>query len=810
MDESKGVTLNDGGNGIIFSETGTYEITVTATNDGLTDEGTFTVFVYDRIKLKGNGTEDAPYILSKPDDLYILACAVNAEIDLDGMYFSQTTDISLSKYGNWTPIGTNGIPFDGIYDGNGYKINDMSILSSQSFVGLFGFVTGTVRNVKVYGRIVATTLASPDEGPYSHTYVGGISGGINNAAVIENCENYVDILGDSMVGGIVGEIMENDYMVTKTLSAVKNCINYGKIRAITETAVYEDAMYYGGIAGRNNGIVSGCINYGSVTAVDPDCKYVGGIAGYGYLPYKDGAGPNAEAEYVAFENCSNYGSITGTYGVGGIVGQYSLKIRNCHNYADIIGESAVGGIAGIAGTSGTVDYGNNGLYESTNAGKVQCATENGGGIAGYSYCSIENCDNSGEVLGESASKLGGIVGYLSIGNIVSCNNAADGVVRGIAELGGIVGRFNMSHARISTCSNEADIVSIGSADRSVHIGGIVGMLGSFNAIADCRNDGAVVGNGSTVANGGIGGIAGSMYTDASVTGCINTGEIDGTCLAGGIVGYKASGTVSDCDNSGKVDGGADGVYIGGIAGNNVIGNIDGSTNSGAIIGKYNIGGIAGRFAQGAISSCGCLAAGSVTGEYRLGGIVGTLDTAADGQSFTVTDSTNAGAVISIVDTVSSVHIGGIVGMLGSRNAISECENTGTVTGRGNGSGSSEFGGVGGIAGSMYVSSSISAATNRGAVEGSMCVGGIVGYGKASAAGKQNLTNSENYGAVTSKAGSGNVFAGGIVGYAQYMTLTDNTTYTRPTGADGLGALGDVYGKLANSTEQNNSYVESAV
>lgn len=788
---------------LIFQKTGNYEVTVSASYAEQDASKSVSVFVYDKIPLEGDGSFITPYLITSAEDLAIMAQAVNKGTDFAGDSFLQTNDINLNHFGNWEPIGTNGIPFEGIYDGQGHKIEEMTILSSESFQGLFGFVTGTVKNVNVYGRIVATTLGTADEMPYAHTYVGGIAGGINNGAVIENCTNYVDVMGDSFVGGIVGEVMENDYMVTTTLSLVVGCINYGNIRAVSETAKFENAMYYGGIAGRNNGIMRECINYGSVAAKSENVRYIGGIAGYGYLPYKDGAGPNASEDFASFESCENYGTVKGAYGVGGIVGQYCLTVKNCLNYAPVSGTNCVGGIAGIVGTTGTLSYGNTYLTGCENEGKIVATLRNGGGIAGYSYCPISQCVNRGEIGDGTGYQIGGIVGYTEGGKIEDCRNESSGNVCGLQDLGGIVGRSYQSSSSIISCTNDAS-VTVADGGAGLHVGGVVGMLGSTNRAENCYNNGSIFGRGSIETGnwGGVGGIAGSAYNNSTVKDCFNTGIILGDCLLGGIIGFKSAGTVDGCGNSGVV-GSAQSTYVGGIVGNNSIGDIRGCTNQGIISGQFHIGGIVGRKLEGNIYNCVNEEEGKVTGEYRIGGIVGTSEAASSDNIWVISECTNSAAIFSTDTTSASVHIGGIVGMHGSYTRVEKCENYGAVTGRGNGSGSG-LGGVGGISGSLYTASVLTDCVNHGEIRGSYCVGGIAGYGRAASGKMQSLTKCENYGEVICEIESGSAFAGGILGYGAYMSLTENNNYGACSAADGVQYVGYIFGKIdTNSSESNN-------
>lgn len=46
--------------------------------------------------------------------------------ELDGKYILMN-DINLSSFENWEPIGTSDEPFTGVFDGDGYSINNLKI-----------------------------------------------------------------------------------------------------------------------------------------------------------------------------------------------------------------------------------------------------------------------------------------------------------------------------------------------------------------------------------------------------------------------------------------------------------------------------------------------------------------------------------------------------------------------------------------------------------------------------------------------------------------------------------------------------------
>ncbi len=530
--------------------------------------------------LTGSGTESDPYKIRSEADLAFLGEQVRAYEDTEGLYFMQTKDIRLTAP-NWTPVGTGGIPFAGHYDGGGHRIEGLSINASESFQGLFGFITGTVENLDVYGSVCVHYT-----GTHAHSLVGGIVGAMNNGAAVKNCKSYVNVEGDSYVGGIVGAILYTDDYVTDAFSIIENCSFHGTLTADDRSAINEDAMYFGGIAGRAYGAVKNCVNYGNINVTGEKTAYVGGITGYAYSPYK-GHSPSAEQlPALTLENCENKGNVSGASYTGGIAGQTSLPIKSCVNNGSVSGTKYIGGIVGINGTSATFEEGYTVLSNCKNNGRITVKDIYGGGITGYNYVFVLSCENKGEVLGSTeATRIGGIAGFCR-GNVASCNNLASAKVTGLQGIGGIVGYFNQANATVAECNNYAPVTVLTPTEEAYHIGGIVGMLGSTNSVLRCENEGAVTGGGGTH-TAGTGGIVGSLHSGSVIEGCTNRGDVTATMRVGGIAGHgkmsKAS-YIRSSENTGGVSATAasGAAYLGGILGSGTAGNIADCTNRGKI------------------------------------------------------------------------------------------------------------------------------------------------------------------------------------------------------------------------------------
>ena len=92
-----------------------------------------------------------------------------------------------------------------------------------------------------------------------------------------------------------------------------------------------------------------------------------------------------------------------------------------------------------------------------------------GGVAGYSWGTIENCSVSGSVSG--TVYVGGVVGAQIGGSITGCSSSA--TVKGTVDVGGVAGQTNSS-ATLTACYATGNVTSTGSSTGYVHIGGFLG------------------------------------------------------------------------------------------------------------------------------------------------------------------------------------------------------------------------------------------------------------------------------------------------------------------------------------------------
>ena len=329
----------------------------------------------------GNGTFADPYLISAkahlnnvrnyPDAYFLMINDIlfnNSDFASGGAFYNAGT--------GWESIGTDNLnAFTGVFNGDGFKIQGLKInitSGSNASVGLFGYTSGTIRDVGLADSIISSSssytggIAGYNSGTITNCYntgsitsvtnsftvsTGGIVG--YNGGIIENCFNTGFITADASSSGVnsnAGGIAGVNYGGTITKS-----YNTGSVTA-NANATYTYS-YAGGITGNDTGTITKCYNTGSVTASSYapaiTSSNAGGITGDGY-----GA---------AIENCCNMGSVTvnsasSSYhsnagGIAGINSGYGI-VKRCYNTGSVTGTSAYFYAGGIIGSNqdSSVEY----------------------------------------------------------------------------------------------------------------------------------------------------------------------------------------------------------------------------------------------------------------------------------------------------------------------------------------------------------------------------------------------------------------------------------------------------------------------
>lgn len=204
--------------------------------------------------------------------------------NLDGIYLL-TADIVIS--GSWTAIGTDEHPFNGVLYGDGHTISGLT-LSNCNMGGLFGQNNGTISNVNLANVSIEAKNRS--------CIIGGLvsknNGTIYNCNIIDEIKimyesdysfstgypkyeskkvNYDVILGGicAVNNGTIEQCNVNAKLSSQFRNIAKYTLSPSALFYLPagKTLIVTNKVYYGGIAGKNGGIVVDCRVSGMCSAI---------------------------------------------------------------------------------------------------------------------------------------------------------------------------------------------------------------------------------------------------------------------------------------------------------------------------------------------------------------------------------------------------------------------------------------------------------------------------------------------------------------------------------------------------------------
>lgn len=428
--------------------------------------------------LSGSGTQEDPYLIKTAADLAAIHndlsahYALEADIDLFGQIFE--------------PIG-NGAEgaFTGSLDGRGHTIRGLELnLQDSKYVGLFGYLEGSVSNLKLSGVDIV-----------GGRYVGAVAGNIGLGGSVTDCSV------------LSGSVSSNE-------SAVSACV--------------------GGITGLCEGTLDRCSNAASVAKYHCNknsCGYVGGLAG----KVTEAIELNDSSNSGSILSMDSYNSTVYAY-TGGLIGQTEKKVRlqDCSNTGEVRQGSCAGGLIGQADDtvemsgcsnagriSGSYGYSAGLIARAAKDVEIEKCINTGEVIEGFSVggiigiCDgtavISDCVNSGDISQNYKEQdCGGIAGRLSKMKLLNCRN--EGSISCITYTAGIVGGGSGS---ILGCSNYGEVCSSGY--ETTYAAGIFTHIYGTTVIEQCVNYGTIGGGRYKYA------IAGT-YSTLSIKNCRNYGE----------------------------------------------------------------------------------------------------------------------------------------------------------------------------------------------------------------------------------------------------------------------------------------------
>ena len=244
---------------------------------------------YDAYKDENNNVSRTKFVIATSADLYGLA---SVSLENDGLINKtvyMVTDIQANKGASttsgwkkaagdgtqydWTPVGTADVPFQGAFDGNGFKIDGICISAqSTAYMGLFAYADGcTISNLYLMNSYMNSTLNS------GNAEVGGFVG--SGAGIFNNLySNAIICTKKPRVGGIMGSTSSSQ----KNESSMTNCWFDGKI-ILNGNGQYANCggilgAHFKGTVDMKNCLFTGEINATSSHSSNFDSR-VGGVIG---------------------------------------------------------------------------------------------------------------------------------------------------------------------------------------------------------------------------------------------------------------------------------------------------------------------------------------------------------------------------------------------------------------------------------------------------------------------------------------------------------------------------------------------------
>lgn len=610
---------------------------------------------------------------------------------------------------------------------------------------------------------------------------GGIAGNNNKNALIENVQVRAAV---TAANGTAGGVTATNFGIIgqgsglESSSSVSNCTITGTSESIGAVAAYNGknatirnvklaananvqfstpAVTIGGLAGMNEGAVTGCQVGNGALALDNGLRAgtntvtLGGAVG---RTTEHGTVSSTEVLLDLTQNLDKYTNL------GGVAGKNDGTLKQC-TYSGTMG--------GNAGADGLVSVG------------VRSTGSTVGGIAGLNNSTITGCEVKYIKLQVSG-----------ISNITT-TQTADEKLASASHVGGIAGRNNAEIANSYVATERSGSAGSIITARYGFVGGVAG-----------SNNGTIKGSGSKKA------LVSDEATLALVTQVDNW--LDAADANAGINSMAAELTtgktyagLKGVDTVSKEGCGYGNVYSqNGLAANDLLVALRGSNNSETVRAEGYLGGLAGfNSLRGTIDTSATgkwlVYSDNATTASTVGGIVGqnesnvtdksVLDTVvncAAVRRFTRVNNKNDTDNDNIYKSKNRVvvHVGGVIGQQQNRSddrwSVSKVVNCGSVFN----SRSANVGGViaywldyGGTVQKCFNFGKMTTNTNDGnsALGGYGAVGGVVGIiDQPISGGTTNVLSCRNYGQIWYKSNGANDCAG-IIGKIEMKKVTDIMT-----------------------------------
>ena len=192
---------------------------------------------WDQPLVPGTGTKEDPYWIDSKEALEWVRNKINkGDAAFVNAHYTQAADIDLEG-DVWTPIKN----FSGVYDGNGHKITNMKIKSSDNQKGFFGFLSGaTIMNLGIDNFTF--------EGKKSSAHEGGLAGYAVDSRIL-NCyangavNTQSEKNDQSNAGGLVGCVQNTEVLACYSAGTVSGGFAAGLIGRVEGERSYVQDCY---------------------------------------------------------------------------------------------------------------------------------------------------------------------------------------------------------------------------------------------------------------------------------------------------------------------------------------------------------------------------------------------------------------------------------------------------------------------------------------------------------------------------------------------------------------------------------------
>lgn len=370
-------------------------------NEASPDDDTWVNYAADSFA-GGTGTLADPYQIATAEQLAYLAKLTNSQNNnyAPVYHYLLVNDIDLSAH-QWIPIGRSGWNVQGYskffrsyFNGNTKTISGLYAdeTETECYAGLFGHISGPkvnaaplVQDLTIEGAYIATKSES-----HERSAAGILCGSCSTQS--------------------------ND----KETTLIQNVTVSGTIERGDGTVIS------GGLLGLVQHVtMTDCSAMADIVSNSSANPMAGGFIG--------------ESSYITAKNCVSRGTITGTWTLGGFIGNAidQSQFDHCASYVNVTGSDwNLGGFGGYVGQGTLIE--NSVAYGDIVSSVSGWEPKAGGFVGTNENSTIQNCHAANTVVGNHPTiPAGGFVGYDNSGKTVACSfdTVKNPSLNGVGEIG---------------------------------------------------------------------------------------------------------------------------------------------------------------------------------------------------------------------------------------------------------------------------------------------------------------------------------------------------------------------------------------